>query len=87
MAQRGGVFLLVGAHIERKFEFLQSQWAAAGDFISHGTEHDPIIGNSQGDGKFTIPKRPVRICCFYSTRQLCFIGDISYVFDQPYQKI
>ena len=58
--QRGGVFLLVGAHIKRQFEFLQSQWITDGDFIRLGTEQDPIIGNNEGDGIFTIPKRPVR---------------------------
>src|SRR5262249_9806454 len=59
-AQRGGVFLLIGAHIKRQFEFVQSQWITDGDFIRHGTEQDPILGNSQGDGIFTIPKRPLR---------------------------
>ena len=58
--QRGGVFLLVGAHIKRQFEFLQSQWVTDGNFIHQGTEQDPIIGNNNGDGIFTIPKRPVR---------------------------
>ena len=58
--QRGGVFLLIGAHLQRQFEFVQSQWATDGNFISHGTEQDPIIGNGEGDGVFTIPKRPVR---------------------------
>jgi Dyp-type peroxidase family len=58
--QRGGVFLLIGAHIKRQFEFLQSQWVTDGDFIGHGREQDPILGNSQGDGIFTIPKRPIR---------------------------
>lgn len=58
--QRGGVFLLVGAHIKRQFEFLQSQWVTDGNFIHQGTEQDPIIGNNEGDGIFTIPKRPVR---------------------------
>jgi Dyp-type peroxidase family len=58
--QRGGVFVLVGVHIKRQFEFLQSQWITDGDFIGHGTEQDPILGNSQGDGIFTIPKRPIR---------------------------
>jgi hypothetical protein len=47
-------------HIKRQFEFLQSQWVTDGDFIGHGREQDPIIGNSQGDGIFTIPKRPIR---------------------------
>jgi Dyp-type peroxidase family len=59
-AQRGGVFLLIGAHIKRQFEFLQSQWVTDGDFIGHGREQDPIIGNNQGDGIFTIPQHPIR---------------------------
>jgi Dyp-type peroxidase family len=59
-AERGGVFLLIGAHQQRQFEFVQSQWAADGNFISHGTEQDPLIGNNDGDGDFTIPQRPVR---------------------------
>jgi Dyp-type peroxidase family len=59
-AERGGVFLLIGAHQQRQFEFVQSQWVTDGNFISHGTEQDPIIGNGEGDGVFTVPKRPVR---------------------------
>jgi len=59
-AERGGVFLLIGAHQQRQFEFVQSQWVTDGNFISHGTEQDPILGNSEGDGIFTIPKQPVR---------------------------
>ena len=58
--QRGGVFLLIGAYIKRQFEFLQSQWVTDGDFIGHGREQDPIIGNNQGDGIFTIPQHPIR---------------------------
>jgi len=58
--ERGGVFLLIGAHLQRQFEFVQSQWVTDGNFISHGTEQDPLIGNNEGDGIFTIPKRPVR---------------------------
>jgi len=57
---RGGVFLLIGAHLKRQFEFVQSQWVTDGNFISHGTEQDPILGTDVGDGIFTIPKRPVR---------------------------
>jgi Dyp-type peroxidase family len=59
-AERGGVFLLIGAHLLRQFEFVQSQWVTDGNFISHGTEQDPLIGNNEGEGVFTIPKRPVR---------------------------
>ena len=59
-AERGAVFLLIGAHLRRQFEFVQSQWVTDGNFISHGAEQDPIIGNNNGEGIFTIPKRPVR---------------------------
>ena len=59
-AERGGVFLLIGAYLKRQFEFIQSQWVADGNFISHGTEQDPLIGNNDGDGVFTIPQRPAR---------------------------
>ena len=59
-AERGGVFLLIGAHLRRQFEFVQSQWATDGNFISHGTEQDPLIGNNEGEGVFTIPRSPVR---------------------------
>jgi Dyp-type peroxidase family len=59
-AERGGVFLLIGAHLQRQFEFIQSQWATDGNFVGHGTEQDPLIGNNHGDGIFTIPQRPAR---------------------------
>ena len=52
--------LFIGAHISRQFEFLQSQWITDGNFIGRGTEQDPMIGNSQGDGIFTIPQHPIR---------------------------
>jgi Dyp-type peroxidase family len=59
-AERGGVFLLIGAYLKRQFEFIQSQWVTDGNFISHGTEQDPLIGNNDGGGDFTIPQRPAR---------------------------
>jgi Dyp-type peroxidase family len=59
-AERGGIFLLIGAHLRQQFEFVQSQWVTDGNFISHGTEQDPLIGNNEGDGVFTIPQTPVR---------------------------
>jgi len=58
--ERGGVFLLIGAHLKQQFEFVQSQWVTNGDFINQGTEQDPIIGNNQAGGTFTIPKLPIR---------------------------
>src|SRR6267143_56325 len=59
-AERGGVFLLIGAHLKQQFEFVQSQWVTNGDFINQGTEQDPIIGNNQVDRTFTIPKLAIR---------------------------
>lgn len=59
-AERGGVFLLIGAHLRQQFEFVQSQWVTDGNFITLGSEQDPLIGNNDGDGVFTIPKKPVR---------------------------
>jgi Dyp-type peroxidase family len=58
--ERGGVFLFIGAHIRRQFEFIQAQWISDGNFIDHGKEQDPLIGNPGGGGTFTIPQRPVR---------------------------
>lgn len=59
-AERGGVFLLIGAHLRRQFEFVQSQWITSGNFIDHGVEQDPIVGNAEGNGIFTIPQHPIR---------------------------
>src|SRR5258708_38351012 len=59
-AERGGVFLLIGAHLKQQFEFVQSQWVTNGNFVDLGTEQDPLIGNDRGEGVFTIPKRPIR---------------------------
>jgi Dyp-type peroxidase family len=58
--ERGGVFLLIGAHLRQQFEFVQSQWVTDGNFINHAAEQDPIIGNNEGDGIFTVPKTPIR---------------------------
>jgi Dyp-type peroxidase family len=58
--ERGGVFLFMGAHIKRQFEFIQSQWVSDGNFIGRGTEQDPILNNGHGEKIFTIPKRPIR---------------------------
>lgn len=58
--ERGGVFLLLGAHLRQQFEFVQSQWLTDGNFIDQGTEQDPLVGNNEGNGIFTIPSVPVR---------------------------
>ncbi|MFJ7496741.1 Dyp-type peroxidase [Streptomyces sp. NPDC097727] len=59
-AERGIVFIFMGADLVRQFEFLKTQWANDGDFVGLGTEKDPLIGDNDGTGMFTIPHRPVR---------------------------
>ncbi|MFL4909792.1 Dyp-type peroxidase [Streptomyces sp. MMS24-I2-30] len=58
-AERGIVFIFMGADLVRQFEFLKTQWANDGDFVGLGTEKDPVIGNNDGTGTFTIPRHPV----------------------------
>ncbi|MFD4942190.1 Dyp-type peroxidase [Streptomyces sp. NPDC058239] len=59
-AERGIVFIFMGADLVRQFEFLKSQWANDGNFAGLGTEKDPLVGDNDGTGTFTIPRRPVR---------------------------
>ena len=57
---RGFMFAFVGAHIDRQFEFVQSQWMNSGEFAGRGNAKDPIAGASDGTETFTIPDRPIR---------------------------
>lgn len=57
---RGIVFVFVGAHLKRQFEFVKTQWVNDGIFIGASTERDPLVGPSDGSGAFTIPERPFR---------------------------
>lgn len=57
---RGIVFIAVNANISRQFEFIQRNWVNDGDFVELGRERDPILGNHDEPGLFTIPNRPVR---------------------------
>jgi Dyp-type peroxidase family len=59
---RGFVFAFVGACPGRQFEFVQSQWLNDGEFAGAGAAKDPIAGDSDGAGTFTIPQRPIRRC-------------------------
>ena len=59
-AERGLAFIFVGAHIDRQFEFVQSQWVHDGVFIGAPAEADPIVGPSNGDNQHTIPQQPIR---------------------------
>ena len=59
-ADRGIIFLFIGASLSRQFEFVQSEWANQGTFIGAPDEKDPMTGPNEGTGVFTIPKQPIR---------------------------
>jgi len=59
-ADRGIIFVAVGAHLKRQFEFVQTQWVNDGTFRGAPDEKDPIVGRNDGTGAFTIPRQPVR---------------------------
>jgi Dyp-type peroxidase family len=58
-ADRGIMFAFVGAHLDRQFEFVQTQWVSDGNFIGASAEKDPLVGGND-DGRFTVPRRPIR---------------------------
>ena len=57
---RGLMFAFVGAHIGRQFEFVQSEWINDGVFFGAGKDRDPIAGSHDGEGSYTVPRKPVR---------------------------
>jgi Dyp-type peroxidase family len=59
-ADRGIIFVFVGAHLKRQFEFVKTQWINDGVFIGAPAEKDPLAGPNDGSGTFTIPQRPIR---------------------------
>jgi Dyp-type peroxidase family len=59
-AERGIVFVFIGAHLDRQFEFVKSQWLNDGSFTILDQEKDLLAGDNDGTGSFTIPKRPIR---------------------------
>jgi len=83
-AERGIVFLFVGAHLKRQFEFVQTQWVNGGVFLGAPEEKDPLVGPNDGCGAFTIPRSPVRrrlhgLPRFTVTRggEYCFVPSLS----------
>jgi Dyp-type peroxidase family len=57
---RGIIFVFVGAHLKRQFEFVKTQWINDGIFIGTPAEQDPLAGPNNGSGTFTIPQQPIR---------------------------
>jgi Dyp-type peroxidase family len=59
-ADRGLIFAFVGSHLDRQFEFVQTEWINQGLFIGAPAETDPLCGPNHGAGTFTIPQSPIR---------------------------
>jgi Dyp-type peroxidase family len=59
-ADRGLVGVFIGAHLERQFEFIKSEWVNDGNFIGYSGEKDPVAGHHDGTGTVTIPEQPIR---------------------------
>ena len=59
-ADRGIMFVFIGAHLRRQFEFVQTEWLNDSVFIGGGSEKDPVAGTNDGRGTFVVPRRPVR---------------------------
>jgi Dyp-type peroxidase family len=83
-AERGIVFVFIGAHLLRQFEFIKSQWLNDGNFTGLDQEKDLLTGANDGTGSFTIPQRPIRrrlhgVERFVITRggEYCFLPGIS----------
>lgn len=81
-----GVVFFMGASLRRQFEFIQQQWINNGDFVGLGTEKDPLVGNNDGTGGYTIPARPIRrhfngLPGFVSVRggEYCFVPGLNAI--------
>ncbi|UJR82917.1 Dyp-type peroxidase [Sandaracinus amylolyticus] len=83
-ADRGLIFAFVGAHLGRQFEFVQSEWINGGEFIGLGDARDPVTGSADGEGRFSIPRKPIPrrldgLPRFVVTRggEYCFLPSLS----------
>jgi hypothetical protein len=59
-ADRGLVGVFLGAHLDRQFEFIKTDWVNDGNFIGYSGEKDPVAGQTHGTGIMTIPEQPIR---------------------------
>jgi len=59
-ADRGILFVCLGANIARQFEFVKTQWINEGNFFGTPDEMDPLVGPHDGSGRFTVPQQPIR---------------------------
>ena len=58
--ERGMVYVSIGSHLDRGFEFVQTQWIIDGTFIGAPEVTDPLVGPHDEHGDFTIPQQPIR---------------------------
>jgi Dyp-type peroxidase family len=56
---RGLMFAFIGTHLDRQFEFVQSEWINGGDFLGLGEAKDPLAGAQDGSGTYSFPRRPI----------------------------
>ena len=57
---RGLMFAFIGTHLDRQFEFVQSEWLNGGEFLGLSDEmKDPIAGDNRGRGTHSVPTRPI----------------------------
>ena len=47
-ADRGLVGVFLGAHLDRQFEFIKTDWVNDGNFIGYSGEKDPVAGHRGG---------------------------------------
>jgi Dyp-type peroxidase family len=59
-ADRGIVYVSIGSHLDRQFEFVRTQWIIDGTFIGSPEVTDPLVGPHHKHGDFTIPQQPIR---------------------------
>ncbi|MFG2919418.1 Dyp-type peroxidase [Kitasatospora sp. NPDC048298] len=83
-ADRGLMFVFIGAHPGRQFEFVQTQWMNDGVFFGANSAQDPVTGSRDGSTDFTIPRRPLRrrlaaLPRFVVTRggEYCFLPSLT----------
>jgi Dyp-type peroxidase family len=83
-ADRGLFGIFIGAHLDRQFEFIKSEWINDGNFIGYPGEQDPMAGRNNGSGVATIPERPIRrrlhnLPSFVVTRggEYCFMPGLT----------
>jgi Dyp-type peroxidase family len=56
---RGLMFAFIGTHLDRQFEFVQSEWMNNSEFFSGRPAKDPVAGANDDAGTYDIPRRPL----------------------------